>query len=111
MDGVLWLNRHRMKRITLLLMALGLGAPVGFAQGNRIVCDETCRIEYKKTETPLSKRAETVKPAAKTTAVKQVQELTKNDTMFSCPKITILIDIPNVGTQKYHLAGLHPTFP
>ena len=33
-----------MKRIILLLMALGLGAPLGFAQGNRIVCDETCRI-------------------------------------------------------------------
>ena len=54
-----------MKRITLLLMALGLGATVGFAQGNRIVCDETCRIEYRKTETSLPKQAETAKTADK----------------------------------------------
>ena len=32
-----------MKKITLLLLALGLGSPAGFAQGSRIVCDETCR--------------------------------------------------------------------
>ena len=54
-----------MKRITLLLMALGLGATVGFAQGNRIVCDETCRIEYRKTETSLPKQAETSKTGDK----------------------------------------------
>ena len=54
-----------MKRITLLLMALGLGATVGFAQGNRIVCDETCRIEYQKTETSLPKQAETAKTGDK----------------------------------------------
>ena len=54
-----------MKRITLLLMALGFGATVGFAQGNRIVCDETCRIEYQKTETSLPKQAETAKTGDK----------------------------------------------
>lgn len=55
-----------MKRITLLLMALGLGATVGFAQGNRIVCDETCRMEYRKTEASLPGQAEAAKarPAA-----------------------------------------------
>ena len=35
-----------MKRITLLLIALWMGATAGLAQGERIVCDETCRIEY-----------------------------------------------------------------
>lgn len=65
-----------MKKLTLLLMALGLGAQMGFAQGNRIVCDETCRIEYQKTETSVQKQAETAKavtskPAVKTTSTKQ----------------------------------------
>ncbi|MBQ9463359.1 MAG: hypothetical protein IJU68_06865, partial [Bacteroidales bacterium] len=59
-----------MKRITLLLLALGLGSPAGFAQGSRIVCDETCRIEYHKTEAPLQKQAgasaAAAKPAVKT---------------------------------------------
>ena len=65
-----------MKKLTLLLMALGLGVQMGFAQGNRIVCDETCRIEYQKTETSVQKQAETAKavtskPAVKTTSTKQ----------------------------------------
>lgn len=59
-----------MKRITLLLIALGLSAQMGFAQGGRIVCDETCRIEYQKTETALPKQAEKAKAAANTTAAK-----------------------------------------
>lgn len=63
-----------MKRIALLLIALGLSAQMGFAQGGRIVCDETCRIEYQKTETALPKQAEkakaAAKPAANTTAAK-----------------------------------------
>lgn len=54
-----------MKKITLLLLALGLGSPAGFAQGSRIVCDETCRIEYHKTETPLQKQAGASAAAAK----------------------------------------------
>lgn len=65
-----------MKKITLLLMAIGLSATMGFAQGKRIVCDETCRIEYQKTETSVQKQAETdkaatTKPAVKTTSTKQ----------------------------------------
>jgi len=65
-----------MKKITLLLMAIGLSATMGFAQGKRIVCDETCRIEYQKTETSVQKQAETAKaattkPAVKTTSTKQ----------------------------------------
>ena len=36
-----------MKRTLLSLIAIGLGI-LAAAQGNRIVCDETCRIEYQK---------------------------------------------------------------
>lgn len=54
-----------MKRLTLLLIALGGSVQFGFAQGNRIVCDETCRIEYKKTETSPQKQAETAKVTVK----------------------------------------------
>ena len=54
----------------MLLIALGLAAPMGFAQGGRIVCDETCRIEYQKTEASLPKKAAAPKTAA-TPAVKQ----------------------------------------
>ena len=39
-----------MKRITLLLIAIGLST-LAEAQESRIICDETCRIEYQKTET------------------------------------------------------------
>lgn len=60
-------------------MALVLSAPMGFAQGKRIVCDETCRIEYQKNETALPQKVESPKaaskpasqPAVKTTTVKQ----------------------------------------
>ena len=38
-----------MKRITLSLITLALCFSA-YGQGNRIVCDETCRIEYLKTE-------------------------------------------------------------
>ncbi len=58
-----------MKKITLLLMAIGLSATMGFAQGKRIVCDETCRSEYQKTETSAQKQAETAKAATTKPAV------------------------------------------
>ena len=43
------IKRNRMKRITLSLITLALCISA-YCQGNRIVCDETCRIEYLKTE-------------------------------------------------------------
>lgn len=49
-----------MRRILVLLLSLCLSV-VASAQGNRIVCDETCRIEYQNTEVP--KAAVKVKPA------------------------------------------------
>lgn len=45
---VLQANTDHMKRTLLSLIAIGLGI-LAVAQGNRIVCDETCRIEYQKT--------------------------------------------------------------
>jgi len=61
-----------MKRLTLLLIASGISF-LASAQGSRIVCDETCRIEYLKTEvkTPdkevkTSNKKESAKPIVKT---------------------------------------------
>ena len=96
-----------MKRITLLLMALGLGAPVGFAQGNRIVCDETCRIEYQKTETAPPKQAETPKAApkpasklaAKTAAVKQTPKTVDKAQPASVPRYAVVSPVGRTSVE------------
>ncbi|MBQ6045484.1 MAG: hypothetical protein IJL42_08190 [Bacteroidales bacterium] len=97
-----------MKRITLLIMALGLGAPVGFAQGNRIVCDETCRIEYQKTETSLPKQAETAKaaakPAVKTTAVKQELNAADKAQTASVPGYAVVSPVGRTSVEMITLA-------
>ncbi len=55
-----------MKRLFIAILALTLSAQ-GFAQGSRIVCDETCRIEYQKTEASVNgKKAVADSSAAKT---------------------------------------------
>jgi len=55
-----------MKRLTLSLIALGVSI-LASAQGSRIVCDETCLIEYQKNEVKASgkKEAANKKEAAK----------------------------------------------
>lgn len=55
-----------MKRLTFSLIALGVSI-LASAQGSRIVCDETCRIEYQKNEVKASgkKEAANKKEAAK----------------------------------------------
>ena len=58
-----------MKRTLLSLIALGLGI-LAAAQGNRIVCDETCRIEYQKTGTEQPKQAAAPKTEGKKAAAK-----------------------------------------
>ena len=58
-----------MKRTLLSLIALGLGI-LAAAQGNRIVCDETCRIEYQKTGTEQPEQAAAPKTEGKKAAAK-----------------------------------------
>ena len=65
---VFMINEKRMKRIALLLTTIVLSI-LASAQGQRIVCDETCRAEYQKTEAA-AKAAEAPKTTVKTEAPK-----------------------------------------
>ena len=94
-----------MKRTLLSLIALGLGI-LAAAQGNRIVCDETCRIEYQKTGTEQPEQAAAPKTEGKKAAAKPAPKTAAKAQSAPVPGYAV---VSPVGRTSVEMNGCHPS--
>ena len=87
-----------MKRTLLSLIALGLGI-LAAAQGNRIVCDETCRIEYQKTGTEQPEQAAAPKTEGKKAAAKPAPKTAAKAQPASVPGYAVVSPVGRTSVE------------